>query len=233
MKIQEPATVDSSRVTELRKLVARGEGAHLEFKRKASFPEKIIKEIIAFANTEGGTLLIGVDDNGSLAGVKYPEEEIHAIEQALAKYCRPAVSFETEIINLSSKKFIVALKVPLSDRRPHRLVQKDVSHKGTKERRETTVEETYVRYKDMSVKASREVREIIRRSRQGKDVKFTYGPPESALIKFLEANGSITLSQFCRLAKLNKFIASRKLVTLVLARVLRVTPAQPDLYSRV
>lgn len=231
MKLVETTSVDKSRIDELRRLVAQGEGSRLEFKRKANFPEKIIKEIAAFANTEGGKLLIGVDDDGTLAGVKYPEEEVHAIEQALAKYCKPAVIFEKEIIGLNSKKFIVQFDIPLSDKRPHRIVT--AVEKDNPTQRGGREEETYVRYKDMSVKASREVREIIRRSKQGKNIKFTYGTHESLLIKYLEENKTITLSQFCRVAKLNKFIASRKLVTLVLAQVLKVTPAQPDLYSRV
>ena len=64
---------DPEKVNQLRRLVSQGEGQHLEFKRKASFPEKIVRELIAFANTEGGTLLIGVDDDKSIPGVKFPE----------------------------------------------------------------------------------------------------------------------------------------------------------------
>ncbi|MDZ7649627.1 MAG: ATP-binding protein [Cytophagales bacterium] len=64
---------------------------HLEFKRKAAYPEKIVRELIAFANTEGGTLLVGVDDDKSIPGVKYPDEEgacMCEIHKALC-YCRP------------------------------------------------------------------------------------------------------------------------------------------------
>jgi predicted HTH transcriptional regulator len=61
---------------ELRKLAIQGEGIQLEFKRKATHPEKVVREMIAFANTHGGTVLIGVDDDGSLVGVKYPEDEM-------------------------------------------------------------------------------------------------------------------------------------------------------------
>lgn len=75
MKRPEAAPFDAARIQTLRKLVAQGEGATLEFKRKAAHPEKIICEMVAFANTQGGTLLVGVSDDGNLAGLKFPDEE--------------------------------------------------------------------------------------------------------------------------------------------------------------
>ena len=49
-------------------LIAQGESKTLEFKRELPRFEQIAKTVIAFANTSGGKLLIGVDDNGSLVG---------------------------------------------------------------------------------------------------------------------------------------------------------------------
>ncbi len=60
----------------------------MAFKRKATHPEKILREIIAFANTEGGTLLVGVDDDKSIPGVKHPEDESYVIKRELKK-CKP------------------------------------------------------------------------------------------------------------------------------------------------
>ena len=51
-------------------LVNQGEGQRLEFKKKVDYPEKVVKEVIAFANSDGGNLLIGVDDDGNISGVK-------------------------------------------------------------------------------------------------------------------------------------------------------------------
>lgn len=220
MKLHERTAVDQKTITELRERVAQGEGLFLEFKRKASFPEKIIKEIIAFANTEGGTLLVGVDDDGSIPGVKYPEEEIHVIEKALQKHARPLPEVVKKIVALNPKKFVVLFDIPRSERRPHRLVFNGQPA------------EIYVRIKAESVKASRELQEIVRRSKSAKDIKFTYGPHESTLLKYLEMHPQISLSQFCRITKLNRFMASRKLITLVLARVIKIIPGHPDQYTR-
>jgi predicted HTH transcriptional regulator len=60
---------------ELSQLTGLGEGQHLEFKKRVPGPERIAKEMIAFANTGGGRLLLGVDDDGSVVGVKDAAEE--------------------------------------------------------------------------------------------------------------------------------------------------------------
>ena len=66
MKSHESFSLNPKQVQQLKILVSQGEGASLEFKRKASFPEKIVREMIAFANTKGGIVLIGIGDDGSL-----------------------------------------------------------------------------------------------------------------------------------------------------------------------
>lgn len=208
-------------LSQLKALITQGEGLHLEFKRKASHPEKIATEIIAFANTGGGTLLIGVDDNGGLPGVKYPDEETLVIRDAIAKLVRPRLNLAEEFIRISENRYVVKFNILKSDRRPHCLILPD----GKKE--------TYVRQADMSIKASREMREIVRRSRSPRGVRFLYGEAENALMKYLAENPTITLDQFRKLAHLNKFSASRKLVLLVLAHVLKITPTvKGDIYSR-
>ena len=54
---------------ELKEILAFGKSSTVEFKRKATTPEKLAKEISALANTKGGMLFIGVDDNGSIYGI--------------------------------------------------------------------------------------------------------------------------------------------------------------------
>ena len=49
---------------EIKVLVSRGGGQYLEFKKKANYTEKIVKEVVTFVNSERGQLLLGVDDEG-------------------------------------------------------------------------------------------------------------------------------------------------------------------------
>lgn len=219
MKPSAPSA-DSHNLFEIKKLVREGEGQHLEFKRKAAHPEKIVREFIAFANTQGGTLLIGVDDDGSVPGVKYPDEEIHVIAQALQRYCKPALVYQESVLDISENRFVVRYDVSPSEKLHYLTVDKE--------------RETFVRVQDKSIKASVEMQEIIRRSKKKRDMHFTFGEAEKNLMGFLENNPNITLSQYMKFAGLNRFKASRKLILLVLANVLKITATERgDLYSRV
>jgi predicted HTH transcriptional regulator len=221
MKNSETKAVDPLRVRELKKLVAEGEGPHLEFKRKAAMPEKIVRELIAFANTAGGTLLIGVDDNKTLAGTKYPDEDLHVVNEALKKYCRPPLTYQETVIHISEKKSIVRMDIAPGSRLHYLVVNKDTRH-------------CYIRQADMSIKASSEMVEIARRKKQKRDIRFTFGEAEKQLMEYLEAYPAITLAGFQKLAGLNRFRARRKLILLVLANVLKITATEKgDLYSRV
>lgn len=217
----EALNTNPTQLSDLKQLVRHGEGLHLEFKRRASSPDQIVCEMIAFANTSGGILLVGVNDDGELSGVKYPEEESMVIRAALRKYCRPHLHFTETIIPLSGKKFVVQYEIPLSRKRPH-VFQRT---------RKQSV--TYIRIRDMSMKASREMSEIVRRGKQGKNVQFIYGDHESALMRVLEKQQRITLPEFQVLTGLQYAPAAEKLITLALANVLKITPTEKgDFYSR-
>ena len=70
-------------------LIEEGEYEHQDFKFAVSDARKIARSLSAFANNDGGRLLIGVKDNGAIAGVRN-EEDIFVVEQAAEMYCRPA-----------------------------------------------------------------------------------------------------------------------------------------------
>jgi len=204
---------------ELKKLVGKGEGLTLEFKRKATYPEKIVREMIAFANTQGGILLVGIGDEGTIPGLKYPEDEAYLIKEALRK-CNPALPVTESFILSAPSRTVIQYEVLDSKRKPHYYREAD----GTKS--------CYVRVDDKSIQASREVREIVKRSQRAKDIRFHYGDHEKLLMQYLDVNNTITLKKFCELSGLKKFYASKKLVLLVLADVLRITPHEKgDLFS--
>lgn len=209
---------NSRQVQDLKKLVSQGEGLCLEFKRKAAYPDKLVREMIAFANTNGGILLVGVGDDRTLPGLKYAEGESHVIREALKK-CKPALPVTETFLSIGNARTIIRYDIPESDRKPHYQVIDD--HK-----------ECFIRVNDQSIKASREMREVIRRGRKNKDIKFHYGEHEQWLMRYLEENPFITLKKFVELTKLKRFYASKKLVLLVLADVLNITPHEKgDLYS--
>ncbi|MCE7057264.1 ATP-binding protein [Algoriphagus sp. AGSA1] len=198
---------------EVKSLAARGEGLRIEFKKKATFPEKIVRELIAFANTSGGDLLIGVDDDGTVSGQRYIEEEIFVMEKAIKELIQPALDYKLFTLKINEKKGVAVFKVPMSPNRPHYLKEKDRK-------------QAFVRVEDRSVQASREVWEVLRRGRIPRDMVFTYGRKEEILMKALGESDKITLKEFAKLASLPKFLASKTLVCLVLANVLEIHPQE-------
>src|SRR5688572_3536612 len=158
-RAHESVTYDARRVNELRKLVSKGESLTLEFKRKASFPEKIVREMIALANTKGGIVLIGINDDGAIPGLKYPDDDAHVLREALKKV-KPVIELEEEYIPIGNSRTVIQYRIPESKKKPHALRIKPESW------------ESYVRVKDQSIKASREMIEITRRSQQKRDIRF-------------------------------------------------------------
>lgn len=107
-------------LSELQTLVARGEGEQLEFKKTLTHPHKIARTLVAFANTSGGTVLIGVLDNGLIGGVRDPYEEHFALRQAVA-LTDPPVALRLDDIELPDERTVVRVTVPESRHKPHRV----------------------------------------------------------------------------------------------------------------
>lgn len=209
-------------IHDLKRLVAQGESSHLEFKRKVAHPEKIVKEMVAFANTDGGQLIIGVNDNGEIPGVKFPEDEISVLNHTVEQLCKPLFEYSTEEISITKKTSAVIYQIPISPKRPH-VVKEDFKSKHG---------QVFVRHEDKSVKASREMREIIERKKKNKDIQFNFGDKEKLLMEYLNEHDYITLDTFRTIAGLKYYHASKTLILLVLANVLRIIPTEKgDIYS--
>ncbi len=207
---------------ELRRLVRKGEGSYLEFKRKARHPDKIAREMLAFANSEGGLLLIGVDDDLSIHGVKFPDEDIYAIETFLNKYTYPEIPYRLEKINVTASRHILAYHIEESQRKPHfmRALQED----GKKQ--------AFVRVNDMSITASREMIQVLRNERRNRGVHLRLGEREKGILEYLDKKSSITLRETQQHFKLNKRKASTLLILLVRAGLLNIHPSEKgDFYS--
>lgn len=199
----------SMTLKELTQLASRGEGLTLEFKKRVPTPERLAKEVIALANTAGGHVLIGVEDNGSVAGLRDAIEEEFTLREALNEHCDPPVDFETERVPISNKRDVLVVTVPRSDERPHYLVGNGADRAMA-----------YVRVESMSVEASREAVRLMRQRADDPGVRFTFGEREKLLLRYLDAYGRITVTQFASLSGIPPRQASHTLVLLTKARLL-------------
>ena len=199
---------------ELYDLIDSGEGPDVEFKRQFSSPEKIAKEIIAFANTRGGYLLFGVDDDGTVVGVRSEKSELEEIEHAARWMTDPPVEIVTENVHAGYGKDIVLVRVPESRVKPHTLVDYDAGGHRAKDQTRTG----FVRYEDKSVQASRESMNVMRgQSPDSAPLKIFVGYNEKALFAYLDMRGKITVEEFADLVNISRRRASKILVNLVRA----------------
>ena len=200
-------------IQEVKELALKGEGLQIEFKKKANFPEKIVREVIALANTQGGSILIGVDDDGTVSGQRFIEEEIFVMEKAIRELIFPPLEVEVATVKLSEKKGVAVFRIPHSPNRPHFLLVQ-----GKKL--------SFIRVQDRTVQASREVWEVLRKSRVPRDTVFTYGKKEEVLMKFLAEQEKINVKEFAKIASIPLYMASKTLVRLVVANVLQLHPQE-------
>lgn len=196
---------------ELNELIEDGENGNIEFKRKFSSPEKIAKEMIAFANTKGGKILFGVDDDKTIIGVDSEKGELELIRTAAKFYCEPEIEFDTDVL-LLKKRDIVVVNIEESRTKPHRLVTDDSPNEI----------KVYIRLNDKSILASKETVKILRNSNTDSPaLKISIGDIEKSLFEFLNLNEKITVKGFKKLVNISERRASRTLVNLVKAQVIR------------
>jgi predicted HTH transcriptional regulator len=190
----------------LKKLIEGGENQHLDFKYCVSDSRKIAKTLTAFANSDGGRLLIGVRDNGSIAGIR-SEEEYYMVETAAHIFCRPEITF-TVTQHITRGKTLLEVEVMKGDKRPYQA--KDENGKWL----------PYFRNNDQNLVANRVLLQVWRKKEKRSGVMVKFGKAENSLMDYLEKNGSITLSRFRKIASISAYKAESILANLIIFKVL-------------
>ncbi|HZY09812.1 MAG TPA: RNA-binding domain-containing protein [Bacteroidota bacterium] len=196
-------------------LIEEGEGFTIEFKRRISSSDKIARTLISFANTKGGTILFGVDDNGKIAGVESEKSEIELVEMAGRDFCDPPIHPQIEIVPFDGRDVIVCY-IQESKTKPHYFL-------GAEDRMNGDNTRVYIRVNDKTMLASREVVKILQNENpDAPPLKIVIGDRERRLFQYLELKEKITIREFGRLVNISDRRASRILVKLVRAGVIRI-----------
>ena len=181
-------------------LIREGEHQQQDFKYRIADACKLAKSVSAFANTDGGRLLIGVRDDGNLSGVR-SEEEIFMMHQAAYKYCQPEASIKFDTYHVDGRTIVIAT-VPPFDRRPVCALDEQ-GHKRA-----------YIRIADENIVASPVHLALWRESQRPQGAMLTYDDTMRQLLDAMQ--GQQTLNQIVRLSRLPR----HKVITL-LARLIR------------
>ena len=164
-------------------LIAEGEHQQQDFKFEISDARKIAKTLSAFANTDGGRLLIGVKDNGKIAGVR-SEEEKYMIEAAAQLYCIPEVEYTMQTYIVEGRQVLVAT----IEETPHKPVYaKDENGKPL----------AYLRIKDENILATPIHLRVWQQSDSPRGELIRYTEREQLLLDQLEQGNLLSLNRFC------------------------------------
>jgi predicted HTH transcriptional regulator len=185
----------------IRKLIQEGEHLKQDFKFEISDVRKIAKTLVAFSNTQGGKLLVGVKDNGKIAGIR-SDEEIYMIDAAAGLNCKPEISFSTRKWQIDGKT-ILEIDIPKGENKPYMAKSDDGKWLA------------YIRVKDENFLVNAIQLRVWKNENRKKGVFIPITEKEKALLEFLELNESISLEGFCKLASLNRKKASDILVRLI------------------
>lgn len=188
------------------KLIQQGEHQQQDFKFCINDSKKIAKSLVAFANTDGGRLLIGVKDNGNIAGIS-SDEEFYMVEGAATLYSKPKIKFDTKQWNIDGKT-ILEIKIEPSKEKPHFAID------------ETGKWVAYIRKNVKNILASRIQVEVWNKKKSPEGIFFTYSNKEKFLIEYLLNNPSITLSKLIRLAHISREKAIDLLSNFVLMEII-------------
>ncbi|HNY53344.1 MAG TPA: ATP-binding protein [Bacteroidales bacterium] len=190
----------------IRELIAEGENQKLDFKYCVSDSRKIARTLSAFANTDGGRLLIGVRDNGSIAGIR-SDEEIYMVDTAAHIFCRPVIEYSLRQ-HVIGGKTILEVEVSKGNEKPYQAMNEEGRWIS------------WIRHLDQNLSANRVLLQIWRKEKKGSGVLVKFGKAENMLMEYLQKNASISLSKFRKISGISAYRAESILANLVIFRVL-------------
>lgn len=172
-------------------LIQEGEHEHQDFKFAISDAVKIAHSISAFANNDGGRLLIGVKDNGRISGVR-SEEDIYLVEQAAHMYCRPEVDISVTAFACEGGAVVVRVDIPKAVDRPvyARTEQGDWC--------------AYFRVKDENIVAHPVMVHAWERMRADEELVFSLSDYESRMLSHLKESGMMSIEDYIRASHMSR-----------------------------
>lgn len=199
----------------IRTLINEGEHQQLDFKFGISDSKKIARTLAAFANTDGGRLLLGVKDNGAIAGVR-SDEEYYMMEAGAHLYCKPPVKFEIHEWEEGGKNILEVI-VQKSDEM-HSAPDKDGNYK------------VFIRVGDQNYMANGVLIKVWNKLKHKNGVKIEFTHVERTLIAYLEQHGKITLSTFKKLSGLSYKRCEHLLADFIVLDIIKINFSEAGAY---
>lgn len=202
----------------LYELIRQGEHQQQDFKFEISDARKIAKSLSAFSNTNGGRLLVGVKDNGKIAGIQ-SEEEIYMIEAAATLYSKPRIDCIMHTHEIEGRTVLEVI-IPKGNSSPY--YAKDVDNRYR----------AYVRIDDENILATPVHLRLWQSAHAHKGAFIRYSEQEQQLLDYLNRNEKITLPQYCKLIGIPRPKAINTLAKFIAVGLIEPFYAEQTFYYR-
>ena len=100
--------------------IARWEDLHTEFKKWPVHNDAAAASLVAFANTDGGQFILGVDKTHQIVGIDDPDAVMQRIDQIAYNNCEPPLTVIQETVTTDTGAVVIVVNVPKGDQRPYR-----------------------------------------------------------------------------------------------------------------
>jgi len=200
--------------TYLRQLIREGESQTLDFKRRISKAYKIAKTLAAFANTKGGRLLIGVEDNGKISGTD-PDQEMFQLQKAADYFCKPAVCLNFTVVEDEEAHTVLVVEISESENKPHYAQDKSGNWHA------------YVRSKDESIQAGKT---LINSLKNGVETARNLSRLEKAVVSVFEDIERVTARLLGKSLNMSERRARRTLVEMTQKGVLHSHDFEKEIF---
>ncbi len=110
---------------DLLNLIRNGENSGVEFKRDGIRPERLAREVVAMANLQGGQILLGVEDDGSISGIQRKNLSEWVVDTVFSRYVHPLILPFYEEVQIEKDKRVAVISFPQGLSKPYVLRSKD------------------------------------------------------------------------------------------------------------
>ncbi|NTV06354.1 MAG: ATP-binding protein [Chlorobiaceae bacterium] len=190
-------------------LVGQGENEETEFKRLINSPSKIAKPITAFANSHGGIILIGVDDNKRIVGIHSEKETLEIVYQAVKLHIDPEPRIDNYVDEYKNRLVLIVC-IPESNDKPHYYLEQTTDPNTLKA---VTKKRAYTREGNRN-RALCDDRITLMQSKKY-PLKMSFGEKEIMLLSFLQIHKVITADEYGKMTGLPLDKARESLIAMV------------------
>lgn len=192
----------------IHQLIEEGEHEQQDFKFAITDARKIARSISAFANHSGGRLLVGVKDNGVVAGVRN-EEDVYMIETAAELFCRPSVEVTMTAFKVDPGTIVIRAEIPKALRPPVKVVE------------EGNLLRAYYRVKDENIVAHPLLLSAWEHYAAEGSV-LTFDANHRLLVEMIHRDGFATLEDFVRESHLSTATATDMIGKMIASSVVNL-----------